>query len=742
MPGFSRRELIGVALVTGVTLGLAWAMPRPVSPGFHGRYWQNLDWSGSPVAESHGAMPTGLDVMRRLPGASRGGSAEWAGFYLVDVPGRYEFELVSDDGAWLSVGEALLIDNGGVHAARAIRGALDLRDGHVPMRVRYFQAGGDLVLQIYQTGPDGARRRLSDRDVVMTRQVAEIGRWLPAWRAVAVAIPVAWAGLFLYLPVRVAAHLIGRSIVRLSPAPVDRGVLVAVMVVGAGLAGWGLDWGLVGGEWAADELPSAYVRDLIDCRLAGGWFDKYPWMHYAVLAIPISAFKLAGSFGILAVESLASQAAQLAVMRAVSTLMGVGAIGAIYVCGAELGGPRVGLSAALTLVLTPLFAYYGGVANLDVPALFWFGWAMAAFIRVVKRQERADYAWLGVLAAAAVATKDQAYANLALVVPAVIWVTAATKPQAAWWGRLAAVLVDGRVLLAGAAAAAGSLLFHNMLFNAGGFVAHIRVLRTFDDLGVVPSTLGGYVSITGLTAALFRFALGWPVLLLAIAGIARALRTPARRWWLWLLVVPLSFQLTFTWVTLYVNDRYLFGGVFVLALFAGSAAADLLAVRRWRALAAAAVVLTFAHAALRAASIDVMMTVDSRRAVRAWIHADAPDGAAAGMLGQYLPELGGPVEPFVLQGSIAAVSAARPRYVVLNDRFAQRFHGDRAPETQALVAALADGSLGYEEVLRYRTPLPFWVVLGRDREFQRREESVLTNLDKVNPEIVVYRRRD
>ncbi len=742
MPGFSRREPIGLALVIAATLALAWAMPRPVAAGFSGRYWQSLDWAGVPFGESSGAMPTGEDVMRRLPGASRGGSAEWTGYYLANDSGRYEFELVSDDGGWLYLNETLLIDNGGTHPARAVRATIDLPAGFAAMRLRYFQAGGDLTLQVYHTAPDGHRRRLSERDVVMTRAAAGSGRWLGVWRAVAVAIPVAWACLFLYVPVRVAGAVIGRVLGRLTPAPGDRWTLAAVMLAAAGLAGWGLDWGLFGGGWAADELPPAYVRDLIDRGLADGWFDKYPWMHYAILAIPVSAFELAGPFGILAADSLASHAAQLAIMRAVSTLMAVGTVAAIYACGAEMGGSRVGLWSAVALVLTPLFAYYGGVANLDIPALFWFGWAMLAFIRILKRQERADYAWLGLLAAAGVATKDQAYANVALVGPAVIWVTALTKPQGAWWRRLASAVVDGRVLLAGAAAAVGSLVFHNIIFNADGFVAHIQVLRTFDDLAVVPRTFSGYASITALTATLFRFALGWPVVALAVLGLARAFVTPARRWWLWLLVVPFSFHLTFTWVTLYVNDRYLFGGVFVLALFAGAAVADLLAVRRRRALAAAIVALTFTHAALRAASIDVMMSLDSRHAVREWVQSDAPDGSLAGLIGDYLPEFGGPVEPFALEPTIAGVTATRPRYVVLNDRFARRFHGDRAPGTQALLEVLADGSLGYEEVLRYRTPLPFWVVLARDPEFLRREESVLTNLDKVNPEIVVYRRRE
>jgi hypothetical protein len=485
-----------------------------------------------------------------------------------------------------------------------------------------------------------------------------------------------------------------------------------------------------------------FVRDLIASGLAGGWYDKYPLMHYAVLAVPVSAFTLAGNVWILAADGIASQAAQLAVMRLVSVVMGVGALGAVYVCGAELGGPRQGVLAALALALTPLFAYYGKLANLDVPALCWLGWTLVYFVRILRAQRRRDYVLLGVMAAAAVATKDQAYANVALLVPAVVWVTARTKPHAAWWSRLGGALIDRRVLAAGLSTALASVVFHNLLFNAGGFVSHIRLLSTLGDLAVVPRTFGGYLDLTVLTARLFRFAFGWPLLLLVVIGLVRAAVRPERRWWLWLLLVPLSFHVTFTWVTLYVNDRYLMGGMFVLALFAGSAAADLMAARRWATGAITVVAGILVYSALNAASIDAMMVLDSREVTRDWVRTHAGGGARVGMLGSYLPYLGPPLEEVELRASVAGIGDSSPDYIVLNDRFVQRYQAERSADGRDLLAALDDGSLGYDEVFRYRTVMPAWAVLAASPEFQRREESVLTNLDKVNPEMVVYKRRE
>ena len=741
MPTFRRFELVALAVLAASTVALAWAMPRPPAFGLHGRYWINSDWSGAPVAEARDVMPTTSDLLARLPGARRAGSAEWTGFLLVRQAGQHSFETESDDGSWLTVDGELVVDNGGVHPSQTRAGSIQLTEGAHAIRVRYFQAGGGLSLRVHWTPPGGDRRPLPAGAVVMTESAARAGDALGAWQHAAVAVPVVWACLFLYFPVRLGFWFVWREVVKVTPRAPDRSVVLLVMGAGVVLMAWGLGWGLMGDLWAPDELPPAGVQDLIANRFAGGWHDKYPWMHFAVLAIPVSAFTVAGDALILASDSLASQAAQLTMMRIVSLVLCVGAIGALYVCGAELGGPRQGVLSALALVLTPLFAYYGKVANLDGAMLCWFGWAMVAFVRVCRYQRLADYVLLGVMAAAAVATKDQAYANLALLPIAVVWATARSKPHASRVMRYVAAIADRRVLAAGVSAVVSSLVLHNVVFNADGFVSHVRLLSTLGDIAVVPRTPAGYAELTALTARLVPFALGWPLAVLAGIGLVRTARQPDRRWWCWLLVVPLSFHLTFTWVTLYVNDRYLLGGLFVAALFAGSAASDLLALRRWRAVGLAAVAGALLYSALHAASIDLMMVADGRHAVREWVQAHAPAGAQVGVIGSYLPAIRPPLEEVPLPASVSAVRDAAPDFLLLNDRFAQRYRQQRSPEGRQLLDALADGSLGYTEVFRHRAAMPSWAILAASPEFTRRGESVLTNLDKVNPETVVYRRR-
>jgi hypothetical protein len=558
-------------------------------------------------------------------------------------------------------------------------------------------------------------------------------------RPISVAIPVMWACLLLYVPVRVTGAWAWREVVRAIPGTQERRQLLLWLCVALGVVAWRIDWGLAGDAWAPDELTPGLIRWALDARFSGGWHDKYPLMHFVVLAVPVSAFELTDRLSILPIFSLDAHTAMLATMRAVSVVMGLGALVAACLCGVEMVGPRRGLSAAVVVLLTPLFVYYGKTANLDVPSLCFFAWAILALLRIVTRNQRRDYVLLGVAAAASVATKDQMYASVALlpVVPLVM----ATRDQAArgWRRRLAGGLVDARLLSGAAAAIVAFAVFHNVAFNLSGFLSHVKVLYTFPSLALVPRTVGGYAELTTRTIELFRFALGWPFFLMAVAGVVGAAVRKERRWWLWLLLVPLSSHLTFTWVALYVNDRYLFGGVFVLALFAAATLSDLLTSARWRGAARVVVAVSLAWSFLYAASVNAMMSRDARAVVRRWVQARAGIGTAVGSVGWYGPSFPLPIRTARLE-TPDDVRAQRPEFVVVNERFAGRLENARPTGWQRAIAGLRDGSLGYREAFRYRSRIPQWAVLQYEAPFRSAETSDLTNLDKINPETVVYER--
>jgi hypothetical protein len=738
LPSSRRAEvavLVAIAFATVVAVRL---LPRPVT-GLSGQYWNTVESSGAPFAESHGALPTTADYLRHLPAAThRAGSAEWTGVLVVERPGVQRFDLVSDDAAWLYVGDRLVVDNGGTHGALRATGSVNLYAGFHQIRVRYVQSGGDLLLDLWWAAPGETLRPLGAGDLAPSRAAARRQAWAPLIRAVAVAIPVTWACLLLYLPVRLAAHWTWRAVRAAEPRAGVRQALAGLLLLAAGLLAWGIGWGIAGDQWAADELNPGLVAWGLDARFSGGWHDKYPVMHYAVLAVPALAFRLADALGVLPIASLDAWTAQLLLMRDISVLLGLGALVAALLCCTELGIAHPVLGAA-ALLLTPGFVYYGKLANLDVPALCWFGVAVLSLLRLLRRDRLRDYVVLGTASAAAVATKDQFYANLALV-PLVVLVTVVRRqaPGPAWH-RLGRSVVDRRWLAAGAAAAAASVVLHNVVLNPGGFAAHVRTLYTFPSLAIVSRDAAGYVALTTRSIDLFRFALGWPLFLAALAGIAGAVARPARRWWLWLLVVPVSFHLTFTWVALYVNDRYLFGGVFVLALFAGAAMSDLLTATRHRGAARLVVAGALVWSLLHAASIDAMMGRDSREAARRWVYAHAGPGTVVGTLGWYVPHFEPPVRALAIDDR-AELDRVAPRFVVVNERFGGRYDVARPGGPGEVIAGLRDGSARYREVYRHRSAVPGWAVLQRQAAFASGPGSDLTNLDKVNPEVVIYRR--
>ena len=75
-------------------------------------------------------------------------AATFDGYINVPADGIYEFQLESDDGGVLSIGDEVVVDNDGMHTPQTLYGVVPLRKGLHPFRLRFFQAGGDLALTV------------------------------------------------------------------------------------------------------------------------------------------------------------------------------------------------------------------------------------------------------------------------------------------------------------------------------------------------------------------------------------------------------------------------------------------------------------------------------------------------------------------------------------------------------------------------------------------------------------------
>lgn len=76
--------------------------------------------------------------------------ATWRGFVKLEEEGEYAFGTSSDDGSWVWVGGELAIDNGGTHGPVPRTGVLrTLKAGLHPIEVKYFDAGGGAMLEVF-----------------------------------------------------------------------------------------------------------------------------------------------------------------------------------------------------------------------------------------------------------------------------------------------------------------------------------------------------------------------------------------------------------------------------------------------------------------------------------------------------------------------------------------------------------------------------------------------------------------
>jgi 4-amino-4-deoxy-L-arabinose transferase-like glycosyltransferase len=429
------------------------------------------------------------------------------------------------------------------------------------------------------------------------------------------------------------------------------------------------------------------------------------------------------------------------ISRLVSLAAGVGTLLAVYTSGARAFGRRAGVYGAAMFALVTPFVYYAKTANLDVPYLFWFALSLVFYLRVLERLRRRDFIGLAVFAALAVCTKDQAYGLYLLMPLAIVHRLWRANREAGARRPLARALIDPRLAWAAGTAIVLFVLGHNLLFNVGGFVAHVRYItgggsETYRDF---EPTAAGRIALLRLTVDLVRMAWGWPMFLVCVAGIVLALRTPPqRRVAAWLALPVVGYYAGFVDVVLYNYDRFMLPVCLVLSLFGGLAFERWLEAgrgRRWRIASAAAV---FGCTLLYASTVDLVMLRDSRYTVEQWLAPRVRTGDVVGYLFPlpYYPRL----ERFVTTEvtSVPQLEHDRPAYFVLNADYARAEPADS--ERGRLIGGLQNGQLGYRLAFRFRQPAPLAWLPGRPRDLvgDRKERPITSVLRQINPWYEVF----
>lgn len=498
----------------------------------------------------------------------------------------------------------------------------------------------------------------------------------------------------------------------------------------------GIWWGLPSSRgWAPDEVLPADVRAGTQQYFSSGWHRHYPPLQFYLLAMAAAPFRA------LAQPAGPSPAIDhfwlFLAGRALTLLMALGMLVAVYQASRERDGSAAAPWAVLAAGLMPPLAYYAKIANLDVPYLMWFAFSMRYYLRLRQVPTERDLYGFAATAALAVCTKDQAYGFYVLPVAAVTaryWKHTQRSPRPE--------VPPRRIALAGAAfiGIAVFALVHNLAFNLDGFREHVRVM--VGPASVPYRMFGrdwqGQLGLLTLAILQLRWVLGWPAAVGVCAGLWYEAGLKDRGRLLWLLLPAVSYYLSFLSVVGYLFDRFLLGAGLLLALPAGHWLGHIWAAKPRPAWRRPLVLAGAGFALATSVAVSTLMIIDGRYAAERWLRTGVPAGAT--IVGIRYPEyLPRPEQGSwdMLEGGIADLKTRSPDYVIVNEDFVRRF--PPGSEQGALVEGLVSGNLGYRRVFETRVR-PLWLPLSLESWYRKLGDDKYTNLDKISPAIAVYRR--
>lgn len=130
-----------------------------VSYGYYEGAWDSLPDFANLTPIRNGALP---DFALPTERASINFGVVYKGYLNVPVEGIYNFYTTSDDGSRLYIGDKLVVDNDGLHGMKEVGGVVALSAGYHPIRVEYFQRGGEVGLDVHYKIAGNTRQSIPD----------------------------------------------------------------------------------------------------------------------------------------------------------------------------------------------------------------------------------------------------------------------------------------------------------------------------------------------------------------------------------------------------------------------------------------------------------------------------------------------------------------------------------------------------------------------------------------------------
>lgn len=500
----------------------------------------------------------------------------------------------------------------------------------------------------------------------------------------------------------------------------------------------GIWYGLPSYEgWAPDEILPRYVQAGITQHFSNGWHQKYPPLHYYLLALMEAPIMLYSRLQGLDWRSLEIYSSLIFAGRLLSLFMAVGIVLLVYRCGLEILSQRASLFAAGIAALIVPFVYYAKTANLDVPYLFWFMNSLFFFLRLLKTRQRKYYLLFALTGTLAVCAKDQAY-GLYVLPPLIVLLSDWKRKKKEVQGlSVFRFLANPTYLLATTVAFITFFLVYNLAFNYQGFIQHIKLITgpVSKNYRLVSHTLSGHLLLLERAWDQIRFSLGWPLFCVCLAGVIMSLvRQKKNSFLLSLFSFVVPYEILYIHVILFNYSRYYLPLLLVLSLFGGQFIADVLAVRsRLSLISRLTVAAIFSYSLLYAFSLNVLMIKDSRYAAEKWMRQNIPRDALVGLAvwKVYAPRVEGYRWVSLTHMSLEKFRALsqRPDFIIVNTEFRRRFRPGTAEHR--FFKGFSRGKESYEIVFRHRSSFP-WLPI--------RPREVLKQINTINPEIVIYRK--
>jgi hypothetical protein len=739
---------LALALLASLTFGAGWFMRRHPF-GLAAHYYRGAGTSDARPPFSHPIL-TAIDPrpgnaafkMHASNIPAEGFSAVWEGYLLTPASRSYHFELESDDGSRLYLDGVRVIDNWGQHAARTVSAMHQLGTGHHRIRIEYEQVLGEARLELRWDGAgEGVMQPLAPNDVTPFLPAALSVRQLRPLTARTFPLTIAiWSGLLasgLFIPGALALTRLVRGDTR--SRLLLAGIVAGGLFLNAIGSWWGLPaWGWLG--WAPDEVVPLGVIEGLDMWFSSGWQQPYPAGHYYILAWLFSPILIAARSGLLEppIPHTMTYLALFVLARVATVLMAALLLLLVHIIGQELYGPRAGAFAAFVTAFTIPFGFYSKVANLEVPYLFWFALSVFFYANFVLRRRAVDvygYALAGILA---ICTKDQAYGLYLLPtvhIALLIWrdAGAAGSPRVSTFLKT----VAGPF----AAATAAFALIHNFAFNFSGFLGHVRIVtgEQSGNFRMFDSSLDGQGRLLIDALPLFRWMFGWTGLGLVALGLWRTWALGPSRRHAWILLPVLSYYLTFIAVIGYHYDRFWMPMALVAALVAGVGLEWLFRSGPVQLIRRAAAVAAMVWLFWRGVSIDGLMLIDSRYDAERWLGEHQRSGTTVyvGAL-SYLPRVTG-LDIHPMAPTIEETLTIRPQFIIVNPEFMRRF----APERHETAWwRWLSGETSPYRIAYHKKQRPSWLALSYEPRLYSGVQDPYTNLGKINPEIVVFKRRE